>query len=389
MIEAWTFAVAAGLILYTYLGYPVVLRALTAGRRPPVYDEPAAWPAVSLIITAYNEEAVLPGKLDNTLALDYPADRLQVVLVSDGSTDGTDELARSCAQRHGFAYLRQEVNAGKTAAQNAGVGAATGALLVFSDANSLYRPDAVKRLVTPFADPAVGCVCGQLRYRNPQRAGAGKGEGSYWRYEQFLKRRESLLGSLVGANGAIYALRRELFEALDAALISDFVLPVRVRRRGHRVVYEPAAVAEEESARGFGAELKRRRRIVARSVYGLWRERGALNPLRHPLFAFQIASHKVVRWTVPVLLLAMLAASAGPALGRLQPWAALFAVQLTFYGLALVGAAFPHGPGRLSPFYVPAYFCAINLGALLGLVGALTGRRHTVWTPVARPGRSA
>lgn len=379
------FWVVFGLILYTYFGYPILLSLLTAGRRQPAYPADQDLPTISLVVTAFNEESVLRGKLENSFALDYPQDRLQVIVVSDGSTDGTDDVARDFAGRPGYLFLRQEQNAGKTTAQNAGVRVAKGDILVFSDANSIYAVDALRQLVRPFADARVGCVCGELHYTNPQRAAAGKGEGSYWRYEQYLKRRESLLGSLVGANGSIYALRRELFEELDPAIISDFIMPIRVRLRGHRVVYESAAVAEEEVAVGFGDELKRRRRIVARSIYGLWRSPGALNPFRQPLFAFQVVSHKVIRWLVPALLVVMLATSAGVGLARLSPYDWLFGGQLLFYAFALVGGLFPAGPGRLSLFYVPAYFCAINIGALLGLLGALRGQRHTVWKPVARP----
>ena len=302
---------------------------------------------MSLIVTAYNEQAVLRDKLENTFALEYPAGRLQVVVVSDGSTDGTDEVARSYEGRPGYLFLRQDPNAGKTAAQNAAVRAATGDVLVFSDANSMYAPDALQQLVMSLAE-GVGCVCGELRYTNPERAGAGEGEGYYWRYEQFLKRLESRLGALVGANGSIYAVRRELFEELDPRIISDFILPIRLRRRGHRVVYAPGAVAEEESGRGFGEELRRRRRIVARSLYGLWREAGALNPFAHPLLAFQILSHKVVRWLVPVLLLVLLAAGAAAAAEGVEPYGKLLAAQLGLYGLALLGGLFPRRCGRLT-----------------------------------------
>jgi cellulose synthase/poly-beta-1,6-N-acetylglucosamine synthase-like glycosyltransferase len=386
---SWTslFGAATGLILYTYAGYPILLMLLTAGRRRPEAAEPDAWPDISLIVTAYNEEAVLRAKLDNSFALDYPG-KVQIVVVSDGSTDGTDEVARAFEGREGYLFLRQAQNAGKTMAQNAAAAVATGDILVFSDANSIYAADALRRLVAPFTDARTGCVCWELRYTNPQRAAAGKGEGSYWRYEQFLKRRESLLGSLVGANGSIYALRRELFEELGPAIISDFIMPIRVRRRGRRVVYEPQAIATEEVAVGFADELKRRRRIVARSLYGLWTERGALNPLARPLFALQILSHKVVRWAVPLLMIVMLGSSAAGAWRGDEIAHHLLLAQGAFYCLALLGTLLQGTIGRVSLFYVPAYFCAINLGALLGVLGALTGQRHTVWKPVARPGES-
>ena len=186
---------AAALICYAYAGYPVVLWLLSLGRRPTVPEDPEQWPTLTLIVAAYNEGTVLHDKLTNSFALDYPEGCLQIVVVSDGSTDNTDDVARAFEGRSNYVFLRQPENAGKTMAQNAGVGVATGQLLVFSDANSIYEPDALKQLVRPFAEGRVGCVCGELRYANQQQAGAGKGEGAYWRYEQFLKRHESRLGS--------------------------------------------------------------------------------------------------------------------------------------------------------------------------------------------------
>jgi cellulose synthase/poly-beta-1,6-N-acetylglucosamine synthase-like glycosyltransferase len=375
------FWIALFLIAYTYLIYPVLIRLLTIGRRVPDYAPLAEWPDVSLIIAAYNEEVVLRAKLENALSMDYPADKLDIVVVSDASTDGTDAIAAEFAER-GVRLQRVATRGGKTLAQNAGVALARGRLLVFSDANSIYVPDALKRLLAPFADEWIGCVCGELQYANPDDGGAGKGEGAYWRYEQFLKLRESLLSSALGANGAIYALRRELFEELGAEIISDFVMPIRVWRRGYRVVYEPRAIASEFSGGSFGDEFRRRRRIVSRSLYGLWTQRGVLNPLAHFFFALQMISHKVLRWSVPVLLLI--------ALGVNIPLAAdpfyriLLALQGVFYLAAIMGNALPERLGRLWPFYVPAYFCATNFGALLGLVNFLTGRRHSVWQPVSR-----
>lgn len=399
--QAGVFWTAVGLILYAYLGYPMVLWVIgklspeqrplpdppaTDVTDPPVADavESGCWPRLSMIIAAYNEGAVLQDKLSNTFALDYPAQQLQIIVVSDGSTDNTDEVALSFEGRPGYLFLRQPANAGKTMAQNAGVRQATGELLVFSDANSMYEPDALKQLVRPLADERVGCVCGELRYRNASQAGAGKGEGAYWRYEQFLKRQESVLGSLVGANGSIYVLRRKYFEELGAAVISDFIMPIRVRLQGHRVIYEPQAIAYEEPGTGFGDEFRRRRRIVARSVYGLWTEPGALNFLRRPLFAFQVLSHKLLRWLVPLFMLLMLATSTWLAAQGMAVYRGLVVAQGLFYLCALVGWMFPRSAGCIGLFYVPAYFCAINYGALRGLIAALAGQRHSVWKTMAR-----
>ena len=372
------FWAALFLVVYTYLIYPVLLWLLAAGRKMPEYAPLSEWPETSLIIAAHNEEAVLRAKLENALAMDYPAERLDIIVVSDASTDDTDRIAAEFAAR-GVRLHRQEVRGGKTEAQNAGVRLARGQFVAFSDANSMYAPSALKRLLAPFADERIGCVCGELQYANPDEQGAGKGEGLYWRYEQFLKRRESLLSSALGANGAIYALRRELFVELRGDIISDFVAPLHAWRRGFRIAYEPTAVATEYSSGRFGDEFRRRRRIVSRSLYGLWTEAGVLNPFAHFLFAFQMFSHKLLRWLVPVWLLVVLAVNIP--LAASEYYGLLLALQAAFYGLAALGLLLPERLGRYWLFYVPAYFTATNWGTLLGLLSFLMGRRHRVWQP--------
>jgi cellulose synthase/poly-beta-1,6-N-acetylglucosamine synthase-like glycosyltransferase len=366
---------------YTYLLYPLLLWFLTCWRRPTAYPELRELPSVSLIIGAYNEEAVIGEKIENSLGLEYPPGKLQIIVISDGSQDGTDQIVVQYAGR-GVRLQRMEPRSGKTAAQNAGVRLATGEVLIFTDANSLYTPTALVELVRPLADPVVGCVCGELEYLNPGGEGAGKGEGFYWHYEQFLKSRESRWCSLVGANGSIYALRRELFDELAPEIISDFVMPLRVWRKGYRVVYAPRARALEHSGKSFGEEFRRRTRIIARSLHGLRSEAGVLNPFAHPGFALQVFSHKVLRWLVPLFLLGALVSSG--VLAQQQPYRTLFGAQMIFYLLALAGNLAPRSLGRVGLFYVPAHFCAINLGALAGMLQFLAGNRYTVWQPIQR-----
>jgi len=368
-------------VLYAYLLYPLILSLMSASKRAVRHVAPETWPQVSLVIAAHNEEAVLGEKLENSLALDYPPDRIQIIVASDGSTDATEAIAASYADC-GVVLHQVEQRGGKTQAQNEAVRLAQGEFIVFSDANSMYDVQALKRIIEPFADPAVGCVCGELRYANPDGDAAGKGEGLYWRYEQFLKRRESVLSSTLGANGAIYALRHDMFEELDADIISDFIMPVRVWRRGFRIVYEPDAIAEERSGGTFADEFHRRTRIIARSLRGLWSERGVLNPLAHGWFAVQMISHKLMRWMVP---LAMIAAFASNALLRdIAPYGLFFGFQLVLYGLAFLGNLLPAQLGRLALFYIPAHFVAINAGALLGLLCFLSGRSYRTWQPTSR-----
>ena len=374
-------AASAFLIIYTYLLYPAVLWLLTFWRKTETFADVVDEQKVSFVLAAYNEIAVIAEKLENALGLAYPPEKLELIAVSDSSEDGTDEAILAFRDR-GVQFHRMERQSGKTLAQNAAVRFSTGEILVFSDANSIFAPDALTQLLRPFVDAKVGAVCGELRYRNPGEEGAGKGEGLYWRYERFLKRRESLLSSTLGANGGIYAVRRTLFEELDQAIISDFVMPVRVWRKGFRVVYAPDAVAVETTAATFKDEFRRRRRIIARSWYGLWREAGVLNPLRHGFFAWQMFSHKVMRWLVPVFM--AIAFLANLLLATQTFFLYLLFAQLTFYGMAVVGSIDTRFLGRTFPFYLPAYFCATNLGALFGLLSVLCGRRVSTWKPVER-----
>jgi cellulose synthase/poly-beta-1,6-N-acetylglucosamine synthase-like glycosyltransferase len=374
------FWVCAGLLVYTYFAYPGLLWLLTVGRKVSRPDVPVEWPAVSVIIAAYNEVLVIRDKLENALSLDYPDQRLQIIVVSDCSDDGTDEIVKEFAE--GGVVLERTANrSGKTVAQNTGVKRADGDILVFSDANSMYDSSALRELVRALEDHCVGCVCGELTYLNPEDRSAGRGEGLYWRYEQFLKRRESILSSLVGANGAIYAVRKELFEDLTADMISDLVMPLRVWRRGTRVTYVPEALAYENTTHSFAEEFRRRKRIVARSLNGLMSQIAVLNPLKG-MFALQVFSHKVLRWAVPFILLTALVSSG---LRLEEPlYATMFWIQAGFYALALLGAVVPDRIARLSFLYVATYFCAVNLGAFFGVLSFISGSRYAVWQPTRR-----
>ena len=375
------FWLAVLFIVYTYLLYPLVLFLLTRGRKPPSYITPNEWPRASIIIAAHNEEAIIRQKIENTLGLDYPHDALEIIVASDGSTDLTNQIVEEYFDRGVKLHILEE-QGGKTRAQNESCRQVRTNILVFSDANSMYDRYALKSLIRPFSDSNVGCVCGELRYINPSGHGAGKGEGLYWRYEQFLKCRESLLSSALGANGSIYALRRDLFEDLNPDIISDFVMPIRVWMRGFRVVYESSAIAKEYTGDTFLKEFQRRTRIIARSLFGLWSQRGVLNLFKHGAFAFQMISHKLMRWLVPLALLLAFGLN-GFLVGNVYYYS-LWILQCVFYGLALGGSIMPRTVGKYALFYIPAHFCAMNTGAFLGLLRFLTGRRYRAWQPMSR-----
>ncbi len=370
----WTSALA---VVYVYAGYPFLLWILgVLGFRRPA-KRAAIEPPVTLVISAFNEVAVIGAKLRNSLALDYPPDKLQVLVVSDASDDGTDEVVTGCGDPR-VDLLRMPDRGGKTVGLNAAVRRARGEILVFSDANAMYETSALRHLASNFADPAVGAVTGESRYRIEENDASTEAENKYWTYELWIKGLESELGSLVGADGAIYAVRRELYSDLAASDLSDFVNPLQVVARGYRNVYESRAVSYEGGAEGFGAEFRRKVRIVNRAWRATLKLRGLLNPWRHGFFAIQFLSHKVLRWFVPVFLLVTLGANLW-----LAPGSAFYSVTLTAQGLlyasALAGMLLERVGRPAGLLNVPYYFCAVNIASLLGIVQALTGRTYTTW----------
>jgi cellulose synthase/poly-beta-1,6-N-acetylglucosamine synthase-like glycosyltransferase len=253
-------------ILYTYFGYPLLLMLLTRGKSEAKTESSGELPTVSLIISAHNEEAVIAGKIENALGVDYPEELLEIIVVSDSSTDATPSIVRQYEDR-GVRLIDISVHVGKTEGQNRAVRQSTGDILVFSDANSMFVSGAVKELVHMLDDEKVGCVCGELRYRNSTASAIGKGESLYWRYERFCKKRESLLGSLLGVNGAIYSVRRKCFVELDPHIISDFILPMVIYSQGYEILYSTDAAAFEDTSRSFGDDFRRKKRIIVRSLH--------------------------------------------------------------------------------------------------------------------------
>ncbi|MFC1735804.1 glycosyltransferase family 2 protein, partial [Candidatus Hydrogenedentota bacterium] len=256
--------VSLSLLFYIYAGYPLALVVLSRLVRRR-FEKGDDLPSVSFVIAAHNEEDVIRDKLENTLALDYPVDKLEVYIASDGSRDATCSIAREYASRN-VKLLDQKERTGKTGALNNVIAHLSGDIVVMSDANSVYEPDAVRMLVRNFADSRVGCVCGELRYRNPEETAAGHGEGAYWRYEVAIKKMESAMGCLLGANGGIFAYRRELREPVPELMANDFVTPVKLALKGHRIVYDGDAVCYEDSSQTLGNEFKRHARIAARGI---------------------------------------------------------------------------------------------------------------------------
>jgi cellulose synthase/poly-beta-1,6-N-acetylglucosamine synthase-like glycosyltransferase len=343
---AIVFWLSAGLILYAHAGYPLTLRVLLALRRRPTLH-PGTWeepPRVSLIVAAYDEEASIAAKVAEALALDYPRDRLELIVASDGSADATAERARSA----GADLVLELPRGGKLAAQNAAAARASGEILAFSDANSVWSPDALRHLVEPFADPAVGYACGQVRFLD---AGGDNLEGAYWRYEMAVREMESALAGVTAGNGAIYAVRREDYLPLPPSGSHDLSFPFLLAKRGRRSLYVPWARAEERMVPTMEGELARKRRMMV----GLWDivvGEGMLSPRGYrPLYAFELASHRLLRYATPFLHLVAFAANLA-LLGRGWVYAATLAAQLALLAAALLGRRLPFAPLRIARYYV-------------------------------------
>lgn len=377
------FWLCAALVLYVYVGYPLLLKLvhMLAGRAP--VHEPTLEPSLTLVISAFNEEASIREKLDNTLQLDYPMQRLQVLVVSDASDDRTDDIVREYAAR-GVTLLRMPDRGGKTVGLNAALREATGDVVVFSDANAMYRRDALRRLAAPFADPAVGAVVGESTYHDSETASEAS-ESLYWKYETAIKRLESETGSVVGGDGAIYAIRRALYVPMRADALSDFVNPLQIVKSGNRCLYEPTAQSVEKAAEGFDREFRRKVRIVNRAWRAMLSMPELLNPFRYGFFAVKLISHKLLRWLAPLFLLLLLLSSAVLA-GRSPLYAWALAAQLAFYALALAGHLLrqrEHMPRLLS---VPYYFSMVNIASARGILDAFKGETYTTWTTARAPG---
>ena len=342
---ALVFWIGAAAILYTHLGYPLVLRALLALRRRPTLS-PGTWdepPRVSLIVAAFDEEEVIAAKVANALALEYPRERLELIVASDGSSDATAERARAA----GADLVLDLPRGGKVAAQNAAAERASGKILAFSDANSAWAPDALRHLVEPFADPAVAYACGQVRFLDP---GGGNIEGAYWRYEMAVREMESALAGVTAGNGAIYAVRRADYIPLLPAGSHDLSLPFLLAKRGRRSLYVPWAAAEEKMVPTLEGELARKRRMMV-GIWDIVVREGMLRPGGYPpLYGFEIASHRLLRYATPFLHAAVLAANVA-LLGEGWVYTATLVAQLAFILAAALGRWLPSAPFRIARYY--------------------------------------
>lgn len=361
------FWLSFGLVAYSYFGYLFLLWLLVHVRKRPIIRAPIS-PLISIIIAARNEESNLPAKLENLRSMDYPQDRCQIVVVSDGSTDRTPSILRETA---GIVPIILEESKGKASALNEAVQHATGDILIFQDARQFVEPSAASELVSCFADPTVGAVSGELILE--QSIGTSDGLGIYWKIEKIVRRFESGTGSVVGVTGAIYAIRRELFTTIPVGTILDDVfVPMHVARLGKRVLFQPTAIARDRLFSEKGKEFARKVRTLTGNYQLLWLAPWLLSSDNPLLFRF--VSHKLMRLLVPILLLVMLVTS-GLCDGAL--YRSIFLLQVVFYALAALGMLSPSSR-RLKSVAIPNAFVMLNVAAALALYNFIVGKNQ-VW----------
>ncbi|MFH2138096.1 MAG: glycosyltransferase family 2 protein [Candidatus Omnitrophota bacterium] len=362
------------LVLFIYFGYPLVMAVLAIlFKKEHRYDD-GFTPSVTMLIPAYNEESVIKEKLENTLILDYPKDKLEAIVMIDQSSDKTEEIVRSFAGK-GIKMWVQVPRQGKMSALNYMLPKAQGEIIVLSDANSMYKPDAIKKLVRHFSDPKIGLVCGELRLIDPNTL-VGLGENFYWRYEKFVKIRESLMHQLLVVNGSIYSIRKELFSEVDPALADDFVLPMRIAVKGYGLIYEPEAINEEKVSDTAQDQFNRKVRIISQGVGASFSVMGILFK-SSALRIFEFFFHKFLRWFV--FLFTSILFGLNILLLSSPLYLKIFIAQIVFYLFSLIGYILQKKGKHIKIFFVPFYFFLVNFASFCGVLGFLFGKKKATW----------
>ena len=336
-------------------------------------------PYISILIAAYNEESHIEETIRNKLNLNYPREKMEIIVISDGSTDRTEEIVGKC-ESQGVKLLRQNPRSGKTSALNMAVPKASGEILVFSDANSIYNIDAIEKLVENFYDPAVGYVTGKMIYTNPDGTAIGDGCTGYMKYENFLRDIETKVGSIVGVDGGIDAVRKQLYQPMNPDQLPDFVLPLIIVEEGYRVVYEPEAILREDSLNKSQDEYRMRVRVTLRSLWALWDMRQILSIKKFKLFAWQLWSHKVLRYFCFLFLMIVY-------FSNMALWSegifykVYFLLQNGAYLGALIAIILERGGLKSGLLYVLSYFVLLNLASAHAFMKFILGQKQVIWTP--------
>ncbi len=374
MITRFIFYFSLVMLFYTYVGYPILIFFL-ALFFPKNVRRNQIEPKVTIIITAYNEEKSIKSKLENTLDIEYPKDKLEIIVASDASTDRTDEIVKEFADR-GVKLFRNEGRKGKTPTQNKAVEIASGDIILFSDATTFYPKDVLKRILPSFADESVGCVSGRLIYVTNERSSIGEGTRNYWNYETFIKKSESKVCSLIGASGCLYAVRRSAYKPMYPEACSDFLIASVLYRQGLRTILESEAVCYEVTNEAFTDELKMRIRIVTQTLNDLWVNRDLLNPFKAGLYSIELFSHKILRYCVPFFLILLFLSNLILAVES-SLFAILLFAQVLFYLSALIARFLKKS--RIKFLMPSLYFVLANFASLVGFYKFLKGEKITSW----------
>ncbi len=385
LITQTIFWLSIAALFYTYIGYPLFVYAVSRLLPKSVIRADFA-PTVTVLITAYNEERDIRAKLENTLLIDYPPEKLEILVASDCSSDGTDKIVKEFAAKN-VKLHRQNERLGKTSAQNAAVEKAAGEIILFSDATTMYERGVLRAMLPNFADPTVGCVAGKLIYVDDSSSTVGKGAKGYWNYETFLKESESRACSLIGASGCLYAVRKSAYRAMYPEACSDFLICTVLYRQGLRSIYEPTAVCTEETNRQTDKEMRMRVRVISQTYTDLWRNITIMNPFLYGFFAVELISHKVMRYAVPLFLVIALVSSTILAFSS-NFFALIFVAECAFY-LAAFGGWFLERRGKkVSILAIPLYFLLANMASLIAFYKFMRGENYASWEPIREAGEA-
>ncbi|GGH22524.1 glycosyltransferase family 2 protein [Dyadobacter endophyticus] len=377
------------IVFYTFLGYGILLymlvrirRAFKGKRLAPGLDQD--FPTLTLVIAAYNEESIIEEKIADTLQLSYPAGKLNLVFVTDGSSDRTPDLVANYPQ---IKLMHTPVRSGKILAIHRAMDVVDTEVVVFTDANTFLNKDALLLIARHYADATVGAVSGEKRVMQDALSDATAGEGFYWKYESVLKKWDSELYSVVGAAGELFSVRRSLYQPVQPdTILDDFMISMQIAEKGYRIVYEPDAYASELSSENIKEELKRKVRIAAGGIQSILRLKKLMNPFHDPLLSFQYISHRVLRWTVTPFLMILalvfnilIVIQSGGLIYQL-----LLAGQIGFYGLALAGWVLETRKIKVKALFVPYYFCMMNYAVLAGIGRYYKGSQSAAWEKAKR-----
>lgn len=366
------------LVVYPYVIYPLILKVSNAFFRKPV-DRKEFYPVVTVIIPAFNEAEFIGATVENKLEQDYPKEKIDIIVVSDESTDGTDEIVNKFTHEHPVQLIRQVPRRGKAAGLNLAIKQAKGEIIIFSDANSIFDRDAIRKIVENYSDPSVGYVTGNLTYLVESEGVAQRGSDAYMKFENLLREIETQFGSVIGVNGGVDSIRKELYVDIPQDQITDFVLPLHVIEQGKRVVYDERAGSCEAPNVDASSEFRMRVRVALRALRGLVYMRALFNPVRHARTSFCLVSHKLIRYFAPWFMIFALVSNVF--LYKHDLYMGLLIVQVLFYLLALIGITKVSVPGLGKFTKVPSYFVLSNAAFFVAIIKLFKGESMAMWKP--------